>query len=487
MGLDNVRRWQVVSDGDTIYGVAPFSVEFFGGDTRSIEEDADDDVGAWWNVGTLINYGENLGGNWSISGRPRDTDRGAPMWGHTYTVPGTHECRVTNEDNGARQSFIRLNVVVTAPGAGVDMTPGVLPVWADNTVYNAPAGGSWGNTNFNGRTNIIIRKVGEGADPIFGIVTLDGRNEPNFAITRANGIRFLNCDVARVTFGNVGFDYCSFVGGRVRTLALPGMQYSRDQLIENNRTAQQAANVRMFRGFFLHNTGELNPVPGTDYVCIGEGRGMHWKNVWARRTDVVGVDTEHNLRGVYAYSSFRHVLFTCETPTFRSFNKFNGWDCILGVNLADSGGGIPVANGVPDQWQDDETLVEMVSGAPTAGTARRRGLPSTHIALADNIYGSAADGEPEANVGAGPENNDALQPGQGCELVSHEYSVWYRETITYNASYTGRGVGMRQCFFNMGAGSAVGISAGTDHPRRTPDGWEGPYFTSGARPVVVLP
>lgn len=487
MDTSNVRHWDSVTDGvTTITGVAPFLVEFFGGDTRSEETDADDDVGAWWNIGYHIDYGEALGGTWSRSGRPKDTDRGGPMFAHTYTTAGTFECRMTCRDSAGNQAFIRVNVVVTMPEVDVVMTSGVIPTWTDNTVYGAPAGGTWGDFNTNGRSNIIIMKTGEGADPVFGIWTVDGRNETNAVINRTNGVRFWNCDVARMTCGNVSFDYCGVVGGRLRTIALPGMQYSRDQLIENNRTAQQAANVRMLRGMFLHDCGEVNPVAGTDYVQIGEGRGCHWKNVWARRTDVVGVQTEHNLRGVYAYSSFRHVLFTCETTAFRSFNKFNGWDCILGVDLTDSGGGIPVANGVPDEWQADDTLVEMVPDAPTAGTARRRGLPSSRIALSDNVYGSAADGEPEANVGAGPENNDALQPGQGAELVSHEYSIWYRTTITYNASYTGRGVGMRECYFNMGAGSAVGISAGTDHPRRTPDGWEGPYFTSGSRPVVVL-
>lgn len=472
------QRVSVVDNVTTITGVAPFSVRFFLGGTRSEQPDGDDDIGALWGIDYLMEYGDAAEtGTWPYSGQPRGQDQSGTVHSHTYRNAGTFEARATATDSADASAFIRVIVQVTAPGAGVDLTPGVIPTWADDTVYNAPAGGTWGSTNFNGRSNIIIRKTGEGPDPVFGTITLDGRNEPNFAITRTRGIRFLNCDVANVTWGNVGFDNCTFVGGRVRTLSAPGMQYAADQLIVNSRTAQQAQNVRFPRGLFLHEVGEINPVVGANYVCIGEIRGLSIKGSHLNRTDVVTTLTEHNFRGIYEESEQRHNLITNPTTASRSYIKLNGWSCTVGVDLTDSGGGIPVANGVPDAWPESGMAIELLPDAETAEGARVLGIPSSNVCIIDNFLGSAEDGPTEANVGAGPENNDPLEPGQGCELVMFKRNNWYQVDIEYNASLTGRGLGMQECFFNSGAGAAVGVSAGVDHPRRTPDGWEGPYFT----------
>ena len=250
MDASGNRQWTTVVDNvTTISGTAPFFVEFYGGDSVSAQTNSDTPDEAFHNLGFLINYGENLGGNWSLSGLPRDTDRGIPMFAHTYTTAGTHQARLTCRDSAGNQAFIRLNVVVSAPGAGVEMTPGVIPAFADNTVYNAPAGGVWGDitSQLTGRRNVIVRKTGSGADPVFGTVTLDDRNNSNTTITRSGGIRFLNCDVAQVFWGNVGFDYCAFVGGRVRSLNPAPMENAADQLIVNNRTELQFSNVELPR------------------------------------------------------------------------------------------------------------------------------------------------------------------------------------------------------------------------------------------------
>lgn len=462
------RQWtSVVDNVTTISGTAPFSVEFYGGQSVSEQTDSDTADEAFWNLGFLINYGENLGTTWSNTGLPVDTDRGIPMFAHTYTTAGTHQARMTCRDSAGNQAFIRINVVVSAPGAGTDMTSGVIPTFTSNTVYNAPAGGTWGNiTNqLNGLHNIIIRKSGTGADPVFGEVSLDNRNEPNTAITRTRGVRFLNCDVASVTWGNVGHDYCSFVGGRVRVLAPPNMFYAADQVIAQGMTSQQAQNVRMARGLFLHNTGQLGD-SGAGYVIIGEMRGLHMKNV----TSVKASTGNHNIRGVFAYSSFRHCLLNNTVAGSVSYWKFQGWECTTGVSL-------PANKGTPDPWPSTDMVV-------TAAGGRVLGLPSTNVAVVDCDMGLTGSDQPDANAGFGPENNN-VEAAQGCELSGFEYCNWFWTTNWYTIDLSGRALGRRNCKLNDGAGADVDVAAGTNHPNRTPDGWDGPFYTTGSRPVVV--
>jgi hypothetical protein len=462
------RQWvSVVDNVTTISGTAPLFVEFFGGDSVSEQSDSNTTDEAFWNLGYLMNYGEGLGGNWSLSGRPRDTDRGFPVFAHTYTTAGTHSARLTCRDSAGNQAFIRVNVVVSAPGAGVDMTTGVIPAFASSTVYNAPAGGTWGDitSQLNGLHNVIIRKTGAGADPVFGSVSLDGRNEPTSAITRTRGVRFLNCDVASVTWGNVGFDYCAFVGGRVRQVAPAPMEYFRDQIAVLSMPDLQASNIRMVRGLMLQDTGQMGDENGDAYVLIGEMRGLHLKNV----NSVKGTSTNHNIRGMFAYSSFRHMRLN-NTASSVSYFKFQGWACTGGVNL-------PTLKGTPDPWRDDEMVIDSV-------TRRPLGLPCTRVAVVDCQLGASGGVTPVANAGFGPQNND-LEPAEGAELAGFEYCNWIQTSTWYSMDFTGRHIGRRDCFLNLGAGDAVGVTAGVSHPNRTPDGWGGPYYTTGTRPEVV--
>jgi len=467
MDASGNRQWTTVVDTvTTITGTAPFLVEFYGGDSVSAQTDSDTPAKAFHNLGFLMNYGEDLGGNWSLSGLPRDTDRGAPVFGHTYTTPGEHQASLLCRDSAGNQNLIRVNVVVTAPGAGVTMTPGVLPTFADNTVYNAPAGGTWPNiTNqLDGRRNIIIRKTGSGADPVFGTVTLDGRNEPNATITRTGGIRFLNCDVATVTCGNVGFDYCAFVGGRVRQINLPPMLNGANEIFAQSRTALQASNVRMIRGLMLQDTGVLGESNAAGYNLIGEGRGFHFKNVASIKTSTA----QHNIRGVFTYSSFRHGFLRNTVAGSVSFFKFQGW-------------GATAASNTPDPWRDDDTVVDYPAG-------RVLGLPSSRLVIVDNIIGQAGDPNPSANAGAGPQNNLPTSP-EGCELVSFEYNRFAATTQWFTIDLSGRNLGARENRLNLGAGAVVDVAAGTNHSEfpagRIPPGWQSPYMTTGARPVPV--
>lgn len=462
------RQMTSVIDGvTTITGVAPFFVEFHGDLSVSEQTDSDTPQEAFWNLGFLINYGEALGGNWSVSGRPKDTDRGFPIFAHGYTTVGTHQARMTCRDSAGNQAFIRVNIVVTAPGAGTNMTSGVIPTFTSNTVYNAPAGGTWGNiTNqLNGLHNVIIRKSGSGADPVFGNVYLDSRNEPNTAITRSRGIRFLNCDIANLTWGNVGHDYCAAIGGRVRVLTIPNMYYAADQVLAQGMTSQQAQNVRTAKGLLLQDTGQLGDTGG-GYVIIGEMRGLHLKNV----TSVKATTGNHNIRGVFEGTSFRHCLLNNTVAGSVSYWKFQGWECTTGVSL-------PTLKGTPDAWPSTDMVV-------TAAGGRRLGLPSSRVAVVDCLHGLSGSDQPDANAGFGPENNVA-EPAQGCELAGFEYCNWFWTTNWYDIDLTGRYLGRRECFLNNGAGGSVNVSTNVNHPNRTPDGWAGPTYTTGTRPVVI--
>jgi hypothetical protein len=456
------RQWLNVNDNvTTISGTAPFFVDFYGGNSVSTQANSDTVDEAFFNLGFLMNYGENLGGNWSLSGRPRDTDRGIPVFAHTYTTAGTHQARMTCRDSAGNQAFIRVNVVVSAPGAGVDMTSGVLPTFADNTVYNAPAGGTWPNiTNqLDGRRNIIIRKTGSGADPVFGNVSLDSRNVPNTTITRSGGIRFLNCDVARVEWGGVGFDYCAFVGGRVRSFNPAPMEFLADELVANGLTELQFNNTRNFRGLMLQDTGVLGESTAPGYNFIGTGRGFHMKNVDSQKTST----GQNNIRGVFAYSSLRHCRFNNQVSS-SGYLKFQGIASTLGSNL-------------PDPWPDDDQVASFSED-------RKLGLPCTRVAIVDNVFGQAGGVTPSANAGFGPQNND-VAPAEGCELSGMEHNRYFQTTQWFTIDMGGRGLSGRDNLLNLGAGANITVTQGTAQPNRIPPGWNGPYYVTNDRPVVI--
>jgi hypothetical protein len=201
-------------------------------------------------------------------------------------------------------------------------------------------------------------------------------------------------------------------------------------------------------------------------VLIGDMRGLHLKNV----TSVKASAGNHNIRGTYAYSSFRHCLLNNTVAGSVSYWKFQGWECTLNVSL-------PTLKGTPDAWPSTDMVVTGVGG-------RRLGLPSSRVAVVDCHMGLTGSDQPDANAGFGPENNNA-EPAQGCELAGFEYCNWFWPTSWYTIDLSGRALGRRDCKLDDGAGGDVSVAAGVNHPNRTPDGWDGPYYTTGTRPVVV--
>jgi hypothetical protein len=198
-------------------------------------------------------------------------------------------------------------------------------------------------------------------------------------------------------------------------------------------------------------------------------RGLHLKNVRCLAT----TSAQTNVRGIYAFSSMRHCVFV-NTATKVGYNKWQGQEATLnyvnGVN-----------RGVPDTWTDDDAAMVFVS----VGNGRTFGLPATQHAVVDCQYGESGSVVPTANGGWGPENNVSGDPAMGCELSAMEHCKWFQPAAPANIDISGRWLGVRDCRINNGAGAAVGVNAGTVHPNRTPIGWEGPYYTTGDRPVVV--
>jgi len=462
----NPQNTSVIDNVTTITGVAPFPVFLNAYGFVSTTTDANTSDKAFCTIEYLFEFGENRGTTHSTTGLSTDTERGGPVASYAYETPGTYQLRVWGRDSAGNQNYIRLNVVVTAPETGVNMTSGVIPTFASNTVYNAPANGTWGDINYqlNGLHNVIIRKSGAGADPVFGTVSLDNRNEPNTAITRTRGVRFLNCDIANLTYGNVGFDNCAAINGRVRVLTLQNMYSAADQLIVQNRTAQQAQNVRMARGLLLQNTGQLLD-SGGGYVLIGEIRGLHLRGISTNKT----TSGQHNVRGVFKESSFRNCLFdnTVVTGESRgvSYLKFQGWECTAGPN-------------VPDAWPSTDMVVSGAGG-------RRLGLPLSQVCVSDCVMGLSSSVQPVANIGVAPENNILNDPAQGCELFRLDHCVTPWTDQWYTVDLSGRYLACRDYRLNNGAGALLQVGENTAHPNRTPTGWNGPTYIGAALDAVV--
>ncbi len=466
-------RTSVIDNVTTISATAPFSVTFDAYGSVSTGSDCDTALKGFVNLRFSYNFGEARGTTWGTTGLSTDTERGGAVAGYTFETPGTHQAVLTVEDSAGNSQPIRVNFVISSPGSGVAMTSGVIPTFADNTVYDAPAGGTWGDitSQLRGKVNVIIRKSGSGADPVFGTVTLDDRNEPTGSVTRTIGVRFLNCDVGKVTCGNLGFDYCSFVNGRVRSVEVPTWYSAADQAVVNKatRTVEQGYNVRTPRGLFLQNTGDLGEPGGSDYVLFVDGlQELHLRGVTLTK-DTVG---QHNLRGVLRKSSIRNCIHRNIVAGTTSFNKLQGWDCTVGVSL-------PSQHGTPDAWPEDDTVVAFATGGDNKPN-RILGLPSSRVCWSDTIMGPSGSNQPTTNFGIGPENNN-VEPAQGCELITVDYCYSDISTQWFQPSATGRFIRF-DYRYGGASGTQFTVSEGTDQPNRVPDGWNGPY-SSGRRPV----
>ena len=183
------------------------------------------------------------------------------------------------------------------------------------------------------------------------------------------------------------------------------------------------------------------------------------KNVDSQKTST----GQNNIRGTFAYSSFRHCRFNNQVAS-SGYLKFQGIASTLGSNL-------------PDPWPENDTVASFAQ-------SRKFGLPSTRVAVVDNVFGQSGGTTPAANAGFAPQNND-VAPAEGCELSGMEHNRYFQTTFWFTIDMSGRALSSRDNLLNMGAGANITTAAGVNHPNRTPPGWNGPYYLTNDRPVVV--
>lgn len=441
----------------TISGVAPFAVWFDATGSRSEATNADDEAGAFMYMNFRFDTGEGISGNWSISGLPRNRIEGAPLMGHVFTVPGTHTFTLTGRDSEGRQGSITMTVEVAAPSAGTDIAEGgSWPTWADNTVYNLAAGTDHtakGAINLNGRSNVLIRKTGTGADPIVTALNWDTRNVVSTVASRTRACRVDGINVGQFSDASIGPLYCSVLnhsGSFSYETGSPGYYWTSVATTENEKN-----NIRYPRGMFFWNCASITS-GSTNYVFIWAAKRITFRNCMLDKTS--GTNSQHILRGSFADLDLRGNLLRATAQTM-SYVKLQGFP-----------------NGSTfDEWPPDDR-VGLFGGARYWPVQR-------FLAVEYNTFGAAgANNTTGTNIEIMPENDDAGSPDEASELASVQGNRWYLSATTgLQPAFSGRYFVYSDNKTSMGAGAEVGYS--TNHRlNRTPPGWEGPYLNA-ARPA----
>jgi hypothetical protein len=449
----NQQRTTVASGSTTITGTAPFLVGFDATASRSESEGCDTVFGAFHLMGYRFNFGEGLGGNWPIVATPLDEYLGAPITHYAFTEIGSHTVRMRAKDPDDREQTITLTVVVEDPGAGTNISEGgSWPTWASNTVYNLAAGtdhSAKGNIDLNGLHNVLIRKTGEGADPIVSNFRPDARTLSGSSITQTKHCRLWGVDCASMTWGAHGHLYCGVIEGRCRTLGWAPGEYQWDHDVD---TEQKALNLRWPRGCFFWRCGEINANAG-GHIIITSGRSMVFRGVDLHKNS--GGSGTHLMRGIYDRLDISHCR-VWSTATVVTYMKIQG-----------GGGG--------DDWPENDVVGIWGVGREILGTK--------YCNIRENQFGVSGDTNPDGNVQFEPESNDTELPDQYASISCYEDNVWFEATQAgANISLGGRSLMARNNLLNMGAGSNHGVTT-SFNPNRIPDGWDGPYITSGTRPV----
>lgn len=476
----------VVSGVTSITGVAPFMVSFDASESRATTASTDHE--AWNELGYELTYGDAVAGNWPVSGQPKSRDRGQPSWGWAYETAGTYTATCKVRDALGNQSQVTCQVVVTSPAAATNLpvSNGSWGTLASGSHYSIDRGSdytAWGSPPTDGLHGVLISATGSGAAPIIAGWNTDGRNNQSGSITRTRNCRTLNVDVANMSAGNVGYDYCGVINGRLRTYTDPAVSYGFGVAVELSWGAPTANNCRYPRGLFLWNCGELNN-DGSGYALFGQARAMHIVGVTLNKNS--GSGGSHCMRGVFDRSSMRHCLLT-NTISSSSFTKIQGSSCKLPGN--------PLVD-VPDAWRSDDRAGDYA--ASTLGTTdeylkKTYGYATSRFAIQRNQHGDASSTTPNANAGFGPQNNlgpDSANPPEGVELSSYEDCTWYAAVpndigISLDSiENRGRGLGATNNKCNLGAGADVPYGE-NNQVNRVPTGWQGPYYSNYTRPVPV--
>lgn len=445
----------------TITGVAPLSVRFNSGGSRSIATTGDTEGEAFTQMAHRFDSGEGLAGTWSLTGGNKNVIEGAPIVGHVFTSTGTHTVTQWVRDSEGRQSLVTFSAVISAPGAGTDVAVGgSWPTITNGMIINLAAGtdhSGKGTLNLSGLHNVLIRKTGSGADPIVSAINWDNRNTVGTVASRTRGCRTLNIAVGSVNESAIGSLYCSVVGGNLGSYSMTPATW----FWENEASTQnEKDNIRFPRGMSLWDCGVVSS-NGTSYVVIGEASNFTARNVDFNKT--TGDAGQHVLRGWFRGLDLRHCRFRANAGVaFTSYCKLQG---------SDNGSTL-------DPWPEDDKI-GVWNGSkyfPTAG----------EYVVSNNVFGAAgSNNSPGNNIEMLPENDSGLD--QAIELCSLENNVWYVTSWSgWSNAFAGRHMQYANNRMNLGAGGEAQYQSGATTGRldRVPPGWDGPYINA-ARPVVV--
>ena len=344
---------QVVSGQTTVTGVAPFLVKFDASGTRASAAFSaqsaitDPEAHAFLMAGYRLNYGENRGGVWQYpqgSSYSRDEDTGPPVFSYVYQTPGSYPVRLRTRDALGNEANVQLNVVVNAAPAPVLIRPtaGGWPNFVSGARYALEANGdyrSFGALETGGRHNIVIEKVGSGADPRIATFSPDGRSK--FSATRqgefrAAHIRLVNIDMDNFATGQRGYDYVGVIGGLVRRYSDGGQAFLWHEGTDINKS-----NVRYSRGLFLQDTEVRSAVGGNGFIMFGTFNGLHARNT--RFVHMENGPTTYLMLRVYGSNfSFRNNLWFSQVDGGSANGTLIGMFSIPGATAT--------------QWRDDDTV-----------------------------------------------------------------------------------------------------------------------------------
>jgi len=350
----------VISGQTTVSGVAPFLIKFDASATRATAAFnaqtaiPDPEAYAFLMTGYRLNYGENRGGVWQYpqgSSFSRDEDTGPPLFSYVYQTPGSYPVRLRTRDALGNEANIQLNVVVNTPPAPILIRPtdGRWPTLVSGNRYGLQANGdyrSFGSLDTGGRHNIVIEKVGSGADPMIATFSPDGRSK--FDATqqleyRASHIRLVNVDIGHFSEGQRGFDYVGVIGGVVRRFTEGGQAN-----LWQEGTNIIRSNVRYARGLFFQDTELRSTAAGSGYIMIGSFNGLHARNT--RFVHAENGSTTYAMLRVYGSNfTFRNNLW------FSQVDGGSGNGTLISM--------LSLAGQTPMAWRNDDAV------GPVSGTS----------------------------------------------------------------------------------------------------------------------
>lgn len=369
------------ADGSTTLNVTVPALLFFDATGTRCSATAVDEIDAWWRLRYRMSYDE-APGTWPISGMPSHYDEGEPIFGKVIETAGTKTFQLTVKNSNGTIAVRTITVVASNPPAPtvIELAAGSWPSWVDGTHYALRGDGnylSFGDMEFAGHRDIIVSKIGAGADPQVSGFTPDNRDALALGAVQApsRNIRLVDIDVSRYFNGSMGPQFCGIVRGRARTYEASAYDY----LYEHGALSDvQRANLRFPRGVFLWKTGDLRCALLNQYVMISAFRELVMQGVRVIKDGPTG---NHALRNSGFMHVYRHsqALATVSSASIVKHQAGNGQTA----------------------WVDDEDSVGTTTGARLWDHR-----PTSHLVMDMMLYHDVGSVIPDICVGAGAENND---------------------------------------------------------------------------------